>query len=92
MAQTIARFEEVLKNNISDINEKVAALSGKQNSSKINEAKIEQLVDRHNQTLQNFEVKMNQMQKIMSEQQMQIINYKSLLDQSHKELARLKRV
>ncbi len=52
--------------------------------------KIEQLLERHNQIVRNFENKMVHLTRVLSEQEIQILNSKSALEEAHREIARLR--
>ncbi len=52
--------------------------------------KIEALLERHNEIVRNFENKMTHLTRILSEQEIQILNSKSALEEAHRELARLR--
>ncbi len=58
----------------------------------MSDAKIQELVDRHNQLVQSFEVRITQMQKVMAEQEMQLMTSRSELKEAQRELARMKRL
>lgn len=88
----VQNFETVLKQNVIDTHERLAQLMSKINGNKVNEAKIEQMLDRHGQLVQGFEIKMQKMQRIISEQELQIINYKSELKEAREELLKIKRM
>ncbi|MEZ4872474.1 MAG: hypothetical protein R2827_09585 [Bdellovibrionales bacterium] len=89
---SVKHLESVLRQHVNDMNTKFAQVVSRFNNQKINESKIEQMIDRHAQMVQNFENKMMKMQKIISEQELQLINYRSELEQARKELARLKKL
>ncbi len=61
-----------------------------QNEQKQINLKIEELLARHNQIVRNFENKMTHLTRILSEQEIQILNSKSALEEAHRELARLR--
>ena len=53
--------------------------------------KIQELVDRHNSIIRNFENRLLSMQRLVSEQEMTLHNAQAALDEARNEIARLKR-
>lgn len=86
------RLDEIIKSGIQDLNGKQAQLISKVNERKVGDMKIQELVDRHNQLVQSFEVRLNQMQKIISEQEMQLLGSRSEIKEAQREIARMKRL
>lgn len=85
------RIDEKSQMRFSEINERLASLSSKVTERKISDQKIEQLLARHNQTVQNFELRLQQMQKLVNEQEMQLVNYRSALTEAKREMEKLRR-
>ena len=83
------RIEAYLKSAVQDLASKFAGLSGRVTNSKLNEDKIDALLTRHNQVVQNFESRMSQLQKIISEQELNILNHKSALEEAKAQFQRL---
>ncbi|MCB0411335.1 MAG: hypothetical protein KDD22_02345 [Bdellovibrionales bacterium] len=83
------RVEEIAKIGLQDMAQKHAQLTSKIAERRVNDTKVEELVDRHNQVLNQFEVRMGQMQRVISEQEMQLLNSRSALQEALKEIARL---
>lgn len=52
--------------------------------------KIEALLARHNQIVRNFENKLVHLSRVLSEQEIQILNSKSALEEAHREISRLR--
>lgn len=86
------RLDEMVKTGFQDLNGKQSQLISKVNERTIGDAKIQQLVDRHNQLVQSFELRLSQMQKLMSEQEMQLMSSREELKEAQREIARLKRM
>lgn len=84
------RLEEMSKMKFQEMTAKVSTLAGKVTERKVTDTKIEQMVGRYNQSIQSFELRTQQLQKLISEQEMQIHNYKSALNEAQREIARLK--
>ncbi|MCB0408399.1 MAG: hypothetical protein KDD34_09360 [Bdellovibrionales bacterium] len=86
------RVEEAVKLKFQEVAGKVSMLTSKVTERKVADAKIEELIERHNLALQNFELRTQQLQKLISEQQMQLMGYKSTLSEAQREISRLKRI
>ncbi len=84
------RLEEMSKIKFQEVTAKISTLAGKVTERKVTDTKIEQMVARYNQSLQSFELRTQQLQKLISEQEMQIHNYKSALNEAQREMALLK--
>ncbi len=92
IAAATHRVEEFSKMGFQEVNSKYAAVSSRVAERKIHDTKVEEMVDRHAQVLNQFEVRLNQMQKIIHEQEMQLINSRSALQEALREIARLKKI
>lgn len=86
------RLDEMVKGSLLDMNNKQSQLISKVNERKVGDAKIQELVDRHNQLVQNFELRLSQMQKLISEQEMQLMSSRAELKEAQREIARMKRL
>ena len=86
------RLDEMIKNTLQDLNTKQSQIISRVNERKVGDAKIQDLVDRHNQLVLSFEVRLNQMQKLVSEQEMHLMSSREELKEAQREIARLKRV
>jgi chromosome segregation ATPase len=64
----------------------LAELSGKVTSQRLRDTKIEELINRQNQMVQTFEARMNDVKKVVSEQQYQIMNLKGALKEALRRL------
>jgi chromosome segregation ATPase len=85
------RQSEVIQNSFRDVHSKVATIASKLNERKMADTNIREMVDRHQQVVQTFEVRLQQVQKVLSEQELQLMNSRSELKDALKELERLKR-
>ena len=86
------RLEEFAKSGMNDLNLKQAQVLSKLNERKVSDAKIQELVDRHNQLVQSFELRLTQMQKVIAEQEIQLMSSRAELKEAQRELARIKRL
>jgi hypothetical protein len=71
---------------------KWAELAGRLKERAMNEAKVEALMERHNQIIQNFEVRLNQAQKIIENQSLNIVKQQDVIDESRRQIERLKKL
>ncbi len=102
VAQNKQRFERVqghfkaqneqLQSGLLDMNNKIAQVVSRVNERKVSENIVKEMVERHASVVQAFEVRMNQLQRLISEQEMQIMNTRSELKATVQEIARLKKL
>ena len=53
--------------------------------------KVQELIDRHNGSLKTYEVRLNQMQKLLAEREAQVMSAQSTLNEAKMAIPRLKR-
>ena len=82
---------EMLQNALGDVHNKIAQVVSRMNERKLSENMIKEMVDRHGQVVQSFEVRLQQFQKVMSDQELQLMHARSELKETMLELARLKK-
>jgi archaellum component FlaC len=85
-------MEQFLKQTIHEINEKFAQINSRVTERRLQESKIQEMMDRHNQVLQTYDVRMGQIQKIVHEQELQLMGAKASLEEARREIARLKKL
>jgi muramoyltetrapeptide carboxypeptidase LdcA involved in peptidoglycan recycling len=73
------------------IEQKVSAVLNQLGERKTMEMKMQEVVDRHNSVLRGFEQRLNQMQKVISDKEAQMIHAQAALNEAKMEIARLKR-
>ncbi|MGZ3723435.1 MAG: hypothetical protein ACXVA9_10920 [Bdellovibrionales bacterium] len=88
---TFQRQTEMLQNALGDVHNKIAQVVSRLNERKISEGVVKEMVDRHGQVVQSFESRLNQFQKVMSDQELQLMHARSELKEALHELARLKK-
>jgi hypothetical protein len=101
-AQNKQRFErvqghfqaqnEMLRNSTMEVHNKIAQVVSRLNERKISEGVVKEMVDRHANVVQTFETRLQQFQKVMAEQEMQLMHARSELKQALQELERLKKL
>jgi len=102
MKSTNHKFEKIyqalqrLESNDQALNldsaQKISQIHNRLGERRTLEIKVQELVDRHNNVLKSYEVRMNQMQKLIAEREAQLISSQALLNETKMEIARLKRV
>lgn len=85
------RQTEMLQSALGDVHNKIAQVVSRLNERKISEGVVREMVDRHGQVVQTFETRLQQFQKTMSDQDLQLMHARSELKQTLLELARLKK-
>ena len=83
---------EMVKNGFHEFNSKIAQVVSRVNERKVNDGIIKEMVDRHTSLVQSFEVRLNQLTRVISEQEMQLMNARSELKEALQELSRLKKL
>ena len=102
LGQNKQRFERVqghfkaqneqFQSGMLDMNNKIAQVVSRVNERKVSENIVKEMVERHASVVQAFEVRMNSLQRLMSEQELQLMNTRSELKQALQELSRLKKL
>ncbi|RYZ75470.1 MAG: hypothetical protein EOP05_07740 [Proteobacteria bacterium] len=90
-SQAIVRVEDSQNKSHQESAQKFAMVAAKVNERKISDMKIQELVDRHNSIIRNFENRLLSMQRLVSEQEMSLHNAQAALDEARNEISRLKR-
>lgn len=85
------RQTEMLQSGLGDVHNKIAQVVSRLNERKLSEGVVKEMVDRHGQVVQAFETRLQQFQKVMSDQELQLMHARSELKQALLELARLRK-
>lgn len=88
--QAVARVESACNQQIQELNAKYSGISSKVNERKVQDTKIQEMIDRHNSIVRTFENRLTHMQRVISEQEMQLHNSQATLEEARHDLARLK--
>ena len=83
---------EAMQNGFGDINAKIAQVVSRVNERKVADQMVKEMVERQASLVQSFEVRMQQLQRVISEQELQLMNARSELRDALQELARLKKL
>jgi hypothetical protein len=89
MLQKLEANDQVLNQEAA---QKIGQLQMRIGERKIVDAKIQEMVDRHNSLVKSFEVRMSQMQKMLADREAQALTAQAALNETKMELARLKRM
>lgn len=92
MAQQIGRLELTHNGFAQEASQKLATVSSKIGERRTVDIKVQEMIDRHNSVLKTFEVRLNQIQKMLSEKEAQLLATTAALNDAKMEIARLKRL
>jgi chromosome segregation ATPase len=88
----ITRMEETIAQSHQESTARFAQVAAKVNERKVTDSKVQELLDRHNHIVRNFENRMLALQRVVSEQEMALHNSQAALEEARNEIARLKRL
>ncbi|MGZ3773676.1 MAG: hypothetical protein ACXVCY_11225 [Pseudobdellovibrionaceae bacterium] len=91
-AHLLNRLEQSHNGLATEAGQKITQLGQRVNERKSLDLKVQEMVDRHNNVIKSFEVRMNHMQKMLAEKDAQMISAQSALNEAKMEIARLKRL
>lgn len=89
---SLQRLEAQQNQMANDIAEKFALLLQKMNEQKKYDQKVQDIVDRHNNLLKGYEVRLNQMQKLLMQKEQDYVEAVTALKELKAEIGRLKRL
>jgi chromosome segregation ATPase len=87
-SQAIGRLDEVQTQHQQENTGKFAQIAAKVNERKVSDTKVQELVDRHNMVIRNFENRLLSLQRVVSEQEMALHNAQAALEEARAELQR----
>ena len=88
----LARLEQSHNGLATEAGQKIAQIAQRVNERKSLDLKVQEMIDRHNNVIKSFEVRMNHLQKLLTEKEGQMISAQSALNEAKMEIARLKRL
>ena len=101
-AQNRVRFErvqghfkrqtELLSNGFADVHSKISQVVSRVNERKVEDTVVKEMVERQAHVVTAFESRMHQLQRVMSEQELQLMNARAELREAIQEIARLKKL
>lgn len=92
LQQQVQRLEQSHNGLVQDSSQKIAQMAQRLSERKNLDQKIQEMVDRHTQVIKSFEVRMNHLQRLLSEKEAQLVTAQSAINEARMELARLKMV
>ncbi len=92
MQQNVSKLENNDQLLAQDTTQKLNQVYNRLGERKSMDLKIQEMVDRHNSVLRSYEVRLNQLQKLLAEKDAQLLANQSLLNELKMELTRLKRL
>lgn len=92
LTQGLNRLEQSHNGLAAEAGQKIGQLSQKIQERRAFEQKVQEMVDRHNNVVRSFEVRMNHLQKLLADKEAQFLAAQSALNESKMEIARLKRL
>lgn len=87
LQSSLVRLEQSHNNFVQDLSEKFQLLIRKQSDQAKFEEKIRDLIDRHQNLINGYELRMQQLQKLLGQKEVEIIEMKSLLNEMKAELS-----
>lgn len=86
------RQTELLTNGFADVHSKIAQVVSRVNERRVEDSVIKEMVERHAHVVTAFETRMSQLQRVINEQEMQLMNAKAEIREAIQEIARLKKL
>ncbi len=86
------RQTEMLQKGFADVHGKLAQVVSRVNERRVEDGVVKEMVERHAQVVQAFEVRLQQLQRVISEQELQLMNARSELKEAIKTIAQLKKL
>lgn len=91
-AAQMTRLEQSHNGLATEAGQKISQMNAKLNERRSLDQKVQEMVDRHNNIVKSFEVRMNHMQKLLAEREAQVAAGQTALNEAKMEIARLKRL
>lgn len=91
VSQALTRFESAGAQQFQELNAKYSGIASKVNERKVQDAKVQEMIDRHNNIIRGFENRLTHMQRVISEQELQLHNSHAALEEARHELQKLKK-
>ncbi len=87
----VVRLEQNQQAMAQEFGQKLSQTLMKMNDRRSIDTKVQEMMDRHQQSLKSFESRMNQMQRILVEKENQMAQMQTLLAEAKSEISRLKK-
>lgn len=92
MQQQVHRLEQNHNGLAQESGQKLSHMAARLGERKSLDQKIQDMVDRHSGVIKSFEVRMNQLQRLLAEKENQLATAQSAINEAKMEIARLKRL
>lgn len=92
LQQQMMRLEQNHNGLVQESGHKLTQMGLRLTERKSLDQKIQEMVDRHTNVIKSFEVRMNHLQKLLSEKEAQVVGAQAALNEAKMEIARLKRL
>ncbi len=92
LVEAITRRDQMVTTHLVDHGQKIGGLGSRLAERKSVDLKIEEMLDRHNNIVKTFEVRLSQMQKLLAEKEAQFLQCLANLNEAKMEISRLKRL
>lgn len=90
--QQLVRLEDGLSRLTRDSADRFASVVARVNERKVQDSKIQEMMDRHNLLVRNFENRLESLQRLAGDQEQALLSAFAALEDARAELARLKRM
>ena len=84
--------DERLNGLVKDLQERLSFILSRLKEHTGNEHKMESLIERHNQIVQNFELRLGQAQRVIENQSLQLAKQQTMIDDATRYIEKLKRL
>lgn len=92
LLQQIQRLEQSHNGLVHEAGQRIASVNQRLSERKSMEQKTQEMIDRHGQVIKSFEVRLLQMQRLLTEKESQLVGAQAALNEAKMEIARLKRL
>lgn len=90
MQSSVQMLDSGLKDTIRILGERFSQVMGKISERRISEAKIQELIDRHNQIVMTFETRISSTQRQAAEMEVKVLGSQAQIEELRRELERVK--
>jgi hypothetical protein len=90
--QRFYSIEERLKQAAVENHERLAAVALRIKDRNSSDLKVEALIERHNQIVQSFELRLSQAQRLVENQALQLAKQQELIDEARRQIEKLKKL
>ena len=90
--QKTTLLDERLNFIVKEVNERLSYMMARMKDRSMSDVKIEALIERHNQIVQSFELRVSQSQRVIENQSLQLSKQQALIDDARRQIEKLKRL